>query len=32
MKSITIRGMDDEMDRQIREKAAAQGKSLNETM
>lgn len=32
MKSITIHGMDDEMDRQIREKAAAEGKSLNKTI
>ena len=32
MKSITIHGMDDEMDRQIREKAAAEGKSLNNTI
>lgn len=28
MKSITIHGIDDEMDRQIKEKAAAEGKSL----
>ena len=32
MKSITIHGMDDEMDRQIREKATAEGKSLNNTI
>ena len=32
MKSITIHGMDDELDRQIREKAAAEGKSLNKTI
>ncbi len=32
MKSITIHGMDDEMDRQIREKATAEGKSLNKTI
>lgn len=32
MKSITVHGMDDEMDGQIREKAAAEGKSLNKTI
>ena len=32
MKSITIHGMDDELDRLIREKAAADGKSLNKTI
>ena len=32
MRSITIHGMDDELDRQIREKAAAEGKSLNKTI
>ena len=30
MKSITIHGMDDELDRQIREKAAAEGKSFEQ--
>jgi hypothetical protein len=32
MKSITIHGMDDALDRLIREKAAAEGKSLNKTI
>lgn len=32
MKSITIHGMDDDLDRLIREKAAADGKSLNKTI
>lgn len=32
MKSITIHGMDDELDRLIRERAADDGKSLNKTI
>ena len=32
MKSITIHGLDDEMDEQIRHKAAAEGLSLNKTI
>lgn len=32
MKSITIHGLDDELDREIREKAKNQGASLNKTI
>ena len=32
MKSITIHGLDDELDREIREKAKNQGTSLNKTI
>ena len=32
MKSITIHGLDDELDRLIEERAAAEGKSLNMTI
>lgn len=32
MKSITIHGLDDELDKEIREKAKTQGMSLNKTI
>ena len=32
MKSITIHGMDETLDRRLREKADAEGKSLNKTI
>ena len=32
MKSITVHAMDDELDRRLREKADAEGKSLNKTI
>ena len=32
MKSITIHGMDEALDRRLREKADAEGKSLNKTI
>ena len=32
MKSITVHGMDEELDRRLRDKAEAEGKSLNKTI